>query len=108
MGYNDSTPSPQSAEEIKIHSFFSPAPSDPDEESHYLAEESERLRHQEALNRAAVSNSLSGSIVRRLSYSAGNVVISYHYLSVSKTLKGPNVNSFIFVAKLSELFVCCS
>lgn len=72
-----------SAAEIKLNNFFSPTPLDAQEEQHYIAEEAERQRHQQALNRTrnkrtASSGSFIASsehIVRRLSSSAGEIII---------------------------------
>ena len=74
IGCVDSASSIQSAEEIKNHPFFSTIPADPEEETQYLTEEAERLRHQEALDRASSTN-MAGNIVRRLSYSAGKHIV---------------------------------
>ena len=79
LGYSDDATRMQSAAEIKEHNFFSVLPVDPDEESRYMVEETERQRHQQALERTrgksrAISTDLgssAGHIVRRLSSSAG-------------------------------------
>lgn len=63
----------QSAQEIKDHSFFSQAPMDPDEEAQYAAEEAERERHREALERSRRSRSRGTSSFME---TAGNMIRS--------------------------------
>ena len=73
-----------SAAEIKLHNFFSQTPLSLDEEQQYVAEEAERQRHQQALNRtrnkrASSSGSFIASsehLVRRLSSSAGTINVN--------------------------------
>ena len=52
IGCSSGTCHTRSAAEIKEHPFFSQIPMDPDEEAQYAAEEAERERHWDALERS--------------------------------------------------------